>query len=128
MTYGFLARCGSSRFQNGSRSREDAGRGVVGDFLFGFQPVLNVTTAEVRTFEAKCFAANQGDRFRFDLAEVPCSLFTIHELFGRGMPEDNMSNLVECGFITLSCVSATPREDIVILSRTPSNSRIRYER
>jgi hypothetical protein len=42
MTYGFLAHCGSSRFQNGSRSREDAGRGVVGDFLFGFQPVLNV--------------------------------------------------------------------------------------
>jgi hypothetical protein len=74
--------CWSSRFQNGSRSREDTGRGVVGNFLFGFQPVLNVTTAEVRAIEAKCFAANQGDRFRFDLADVPCNLFTIHELFG----------------------------------------------
>jgi hypothetical protein len=74
----FLARCGSSRFQNGSRSREDVGRGVVGDSLFDFQSVLNVAKAEVRAFEAKCFAANRGDRLRFDLADVPCVLFTIH--------------------------------------------------
>jgi hypothetical protein len=73
----FLARCGSSRFQNGSHSGEDTGRAVVWDFLFGFQPVLNVTTvmrsaAEVRAFETKIFAADQRDRLRFDLADVPC--------------------------------------------------------
>jgi hypothetical protein len=95
----FLARCGSSRFQNGSRSGEYTGRAVVWDFLFGFQPVLNVATAKVNAFETKCFATDQGDRLRFDLADVPCDLFTIHELFGRGMSEDNVSDLVECGFV-----------------------------
>jgi hypothetical protein len=39
---GFRARCGSSRFQNGSRGREDAGCSVVGDFLFGSQQVYRL--------------------------------------------------------------------------------------
>lgn len=44
------ARCGASRLQNGSRSGEDAGRALIGDFLLGFQPVLYVSTAELRAF------------------------------------------------------------------------------
>jgi hypothetical protein len=39
---GFRARCGSSRFQNGSRGREDAGCSVVGNFLFGSQQVYRL--------------------------------------------------------------------------------------
>ena len=38
------ARCGGSCFQNASGSGKDAGRALVGDFLFGFQPVLNIAT------------------------------------------------------------------------------------
>jgi hypothetical protein len=75
------ARCGSSRLENGSSSREDAGRALTGDFLFGFESVLYVATAELRAFEAKRFAANQRDRFSFNLADVPCGLFAIHKLF-----------------------------------------------
>ena len=41
------ARCGGSCFQNGSGSGKDAGRALVGDFLFSFQPVLKLATAEV---------------------------------------------------------------------------------
>ena len=52
------ARCGGSRLQNGSGSGEDAGRTLVGDFLFGFEPVLNVSAADVRAVEAKRFATN----------------------------------------------------------------------
>jgi len=35
------ARCGGSRFQNGSGSDKDAGRALVGDFLLCPKPVLN---------------------------------------------------------------------------------------
>jgi hypothetical protein len=35
------ARCVSSRFQNGSGGGKDVRRVVVGDFSFGFQPVLD---------------------------------------------------------------------------------------
>ena len=52
------ARRGASRFQNGSCGSEDTGRALVGNFLFGFQPVLNVATAELRAFKAQRFAAN----------------------------------------------------------------------
>src|ERR1700722_10351738 len=38
----FLGCCGSSRLQSGNRLREDAGRGVVGDFLFGWEQVYRV--------------------------------------------------------------------------------------
>jgi hypothetical protein len=38
------ARCGGSRLQNGSGSGEDAGRTMVGDFLFGLEPILDVAT------------------------------------------------------------------------------------
>ena len=41
------ARFGGSRFQNGSGSGEDSGCALVGNFLFGFQPVLNIATTEV---------------------------------------------------------------------------------
>jgi len=60
------AHCGGSCFQNGSGNGKDAGRALVGDFLFGFQPVLNVATAELGAIEAERFAANQQrDRLRF---------------------------------------------------------------
>jgi len=60
------SRCGGSRLQNGSGSGEDTGRALVGDFLFGFQPVLNIATAELVAIEAERFAANQQrDRLRF---------------------------------------------------------------
>ena len=80
------ARCGGSRLQNGSGSGEDAGRALVGDFLFGFQPVLNIATTEVSAIEAKRFAANQRYGLRFNLADVPCGLFAIHQLFRCGVP------------------------------------------
>ena len=35
-----------SRLQNGSGCGENACRALVGDFLFGLEPVLNVPTAE----------------------------------------------------------------------------------
>ena len=48
---------------------------MVGDFLFGLEKVPNITTAEVRAFEAKGFATDQRDRLRFNLTDVPaCSL------------------------------------------------------
>ena len=53
------------RLQNGSGSGKDTGRALVGDFLFGFQPVLNIATAKLGAIEAKCFAANQCDGLRF---------------------------------------------------------------
>jgi hypothetical protein len=43
------APCGGSRLQNGSGSGEDAGRALIGNFLFGLEPVLDIATAEVRT-------------------------------------------------------------------------------
>ena len=49
---------GGSCLQNGSSGGEDAGRALIGDFLFGFEPVLNVPTANVRAVEAKRFATN----------------------------------------------------------------------
>src|SRR5258708_21313585 len=63
------ARCGVSRFQNGSGSGEDAARAMVWDFLFGFQPVLDVATAEFCTVEAKRFAADECHGLCFDLAD-----------------------------------------------------------
>src|SRR6516164_7855298 len=93
------ARCRGSRLENGSGSGEDTGRALVGDFLFGLEPVLNVPATEVRTFEAKRFAANQRDGLRFDLADVPCGLLAIHKLFRCGVPENNVSALVEGGFM-----------------------------
>src|SRR6516165_12738932 len=84
------ARSGGSSLQNGSGSGEDAGRALVGNFLFGLEPVLNVATAEVRTFEAKRFAANERNRLRFNLANVSCGLLAIHKLFGCSVPENNV--------------------------------------
>ena len=68
------------------------------NFLFGFQPVLNVATAELCPFEAERFAADEGDGFGFDLSDMHGGLFAIHHLFGRGMPENNVCEFVECGF------------------------------
>jgi hypothetical protein len=93
------ARFGSSSFQNGSGSGEDAGRALVGDFLLGLEPVLNIATAEVRALEAKRFAANQRNGLGFNLADVPGGLFAIHKLFRRGVTENNMGDLVQCGFV-----------------------------
>ncbi len=84
------ARCGGSCFQNASGSGKDAGRALVGDFLFGFQPVLNIATAELGTIEAERFAANQRDRLRFNLADMSSGLFAIHKLFGRRVAENNV--------------------------------------
>jgi hypothetical protein len=83
-------RCGSSRFQNGSGGGKDTGRTLVGEFLFGCQPVLNIATAKVRAIEPKRLAANQRDGLGFNLADVPCGLFAVHELFRCGVPEHNV--------------------------------------
>ena len=53
------ARCGSSRFQNGSGGGKDVRRVAVGDFFFGFQPVLDVATAELRSVESQRFATDE---------------------------------------------------------------------
>ena|SRR6266576_5379449 len=68
-------------------------------FPFRFQPVLNIATAELGTIEAERFAANQRDRLRFNLADMSSGLFAIHKLFGRRVTEDNVGDLVECGFV-----------------------------
>src|SRR6516162_840160 len=48
-------------------------------------------TAKVRTFEAKRFATNQCDGLGFNLADVSCGLFALHELFRCGVAENNVS-------------------------------------
>jgi hypothetical protein len=93
------ARCGSSRFQNGSGGGKDVCRVVVGDFSLGFQPVLNVAPAEFCSVESERFATDQGDGFRFHLAQMAGSVFTVHKLFRSGVPENNVGNLVERGFL-----------------------------
>ncbi len=93
------ARCGGSRFQNGSGSGEDAARALVWNFLFSFQPVLDVATAEFRTVEAKRFATDECHGFRFDLADMHGGLFAIHQLFGGGMPENDVGYFVEGRFM-----------------------------
>ena len=94
------ARCGGSRLQNGGGSRKDAGRALIENFLFGFQPVLYVATAELRTFKAKRLAANECDGLGLDLADMSRGLFAVHESVGRCVSENNVSDLVErrlCG-------------------------------
>ena len=76
------ARFGSSRFQNRSCSGEDTSRALIGNFLFRFQPVLYVATAELRAFEAQRFTADERDRLGRDLADMSSGLFAIHESFG----------------------------------------------
>jgi hypothetical protein len=93
------ARCGSPRFQNGSRGGKDAGRVVVGDFLFGFEPVLDVASAELRSVEAQRFAADERDGFRLHLAQMAGSEFVVHEFFAGGVPENNVGDSVERGFV-----------------------------
>src|ERR1700730_15245723 len=92
-------RCGSSRFHNGSGGGKDVRRVVVGDFSFGFQPVLDVAPAELCAVESERFATDQRDGFRFHLAQMAGSVFTVHELFGSRVPENNVRNFVECGFV-----------------------------
>ena len=75
------ARFGGSRFQNRSCSGEDAGRTLIGNFLFGFQPVLYVATVELRAFKAQRFTANECHGLSLDLADMSGGLFAIDESF-----------------------------------------------
>ena len=93
------ARCGSSRLQNGSGSAENVGCALVGDFLLGLEPVLNIATAEVSAFEAKRFATNQRDGLGLNLADVPCGLFAIHKPFRCRVPEHYVAELMERRFV-----------------------------
>ena len=93
------ARRGNSRFQNGSGGGKDVRCVVVGDFFFGFQPVLDVAPAELCPVESQRFATDERDRFRFHLAQMARSVFAVHELFGSGMPENHMGDFVERGFV-----------------------------
>jgi len=93
------ARRGNSRFQNGSGGGKDVRCVVVGDFFFGFQPVLDVAPAELCPVESQRFATDERDRFRFHLAQMAGSVFAVHELFGTGMPENHMGDFVERGFV-----------------------------
>jgi hypothetical protein len=61
------ARCGGSCFQKGGGSGKDAGCTLVGDFLLGLEPVLNIGTTKISAVKAKRFAANQRDGLRFNL-------------------------------------------------------------
>src|SRR5215469_4726710 len=96
---GEQARSGGSRLENGSRSCEDSGRALVGDFLFGLEKVLNITTAKVSSFQAKGFATDQRNGLRFNLADVPGDLFAIHKFFRCGMSEDHVSQFVQRGLM-----------------------------
>ena len=93
------ARCGGSGFQNGSGSREYAGRALVRDFSFSFQPVLNIGTTKISAVKAKRFATNQRDGLGFNLADVPCGLFAVHKLFRCGMSEDHVGQFVQRGLM-----------------------------
>src|ERR1700676_297372 len=93
------ARRGNSRPQNRSCGGKDVRRVVVGNFLFGFQPVLDVAPAELRSVEAQRLATDERNGFRFHLAQMAGSVFTIHKFFGSRMPENNVGNFVECGFV-----------------------------
>jgi len=57
----------ASRFAKWRLQREDAARALVCDFLFDFQPMLDVAT-EIPHRRAKCFATDERHGFRFDLA------------------------------------------------------------
>ncbi len=72
---------------------------MVGDFLFGFQPVLDVAPAELGSFEAQRFATDQRDGFRFDLAQMAWNELAVHELFGTGVPKNDVGDFMECGFV-----------------------------
>ena len=74
-------------------------RVVVGDFSFGFQPVLDVATAELRSVESQRFATDERDGFRFYLAQMAGSVFAVHKLFGSGVSENNVGDFVERGFV-----------------------------
>jgi hypothetical protein len=74
-------------------------RVVVGDFSLGSQPVLDVAPAEFCSVESQRFATDQGDGFRFHLAQMAGSVFTVHELFGSRVPENNVGNFVKRGFV-----------------------------
>ena len=58
-----------------------------------------ITTAEVRAFEAKRFAANQSNGLRFNFADVPCGLFAIHKFFRCAMSQDHVSQFVQRGLM-----------------------------
>src|SRR5262249_912806 len=90
---------GSSSFQNGSCGSEDACRAMVRDFLFCSEPVLNVATAKVRSFETECFATDERNGFGFDFADMSGSLLTIHELFSRGVSKNNVGKFVKRGLV-----------------------------
>jgi len=75
----WLPAAGLPAFQNGSSSREDACGALIGNFFFGFQPVLYVATAELGTFKAKRLAANECDGLGLDLADISRGLFAVHE-------------------------------------------------
>ena len=92
-------RCGNSRFQNGSSGGKDARRVMVGDLFLGFQPMLDVATAELGSVEPQRFATDECDGFRFHLAQMAGSVFGVHELFGSGVPENNVGDFVERGFV-----------------------------
>ena len=72
---------------------------MVGYFLFGFEPVLDIAPAELRAGQAQRFAADQRDGFRFDLAQMVRSEFAVHERFGRGVSKNDVRHFVEGGFV-----------------------------
>ena len=95
-----MASCsGCSGFQDRSGGGEDAGGIAVGNFLFVFQPVLDVASAEFRAFETECFARDQGDGFGLDLAQMGSSEFSLQESFGCCVPENNVGDFVERGLV-----------------------------
>ena len=47
---------------------------------------MNITTAEVRAFETKRFAANQRDGLGCNLADVARGLFAVDKHFRCAMP------------------------------------------
>ena len=72
---------------------------MVVDFLFGFQPVLDVAPAELGSFEAQRFATDERDGLRLYLAEMAGGEFAVHKCFGGGVPKNDMGEFVKCGFV-----------------------------
>ena len=61
--------------------------------------MLDVAPAELCSVESERFATDQGNGFRLHFAQMAGRVFTVHELFGSRMSENNVGNFVERGFV-----------------------------
>ena len=61
--------------------------------------MLDVTPAELGSFEPQGFTTDQRDGFGLHFAEMAGSEFAVHEHFGNGVSKNDVSDFVERGFV-----------------------------